>query len=192
MSLPETLTTPVLLLAMPQVMDPYFHRSVILLVRHEDEGSLGFIVNRPTKHRLVDILDDLEVAWGPSDEDVCAYLGGPVSWEMGTLVIREEDLPGDFPGDEGLDGVAVTQSVADLERLNDLPSSSFRLYLGYAGWGEGQLEAELLRNDWLIAPVSRDLIFNADPESVWRSALESMGVSPEQLPASIQDDHGYN
>lgn len=183
---PQSLETPVFLLAMPQVMDPFFHKSVVLLVRHEDEGSFGFIVNRPTELKISDILDDLEVPWREGDE-CCAYFGGPVSWEMGTLVIRDEDA------EDGVTaGVALTQSAADLQRLADLPTDSFRLYLGYAGWGEGQLEQEIVRNDWLIAPVSSDLIFAADPDEVWRAAVESVGIDPDLLPAWTQDGADSN
>ena len=185
---PESLETPVFLLAMPQVMDPFFHKSVVLLVRHAEEGSLGFIVNRPTELKIADILDDLEVPWR-SDDESCAYFGGPVSWEMGTLVIRDEEIQ----DEESLTpGVAVSQSVSDLRRLIDLPPEKFRLYLGYAGWGEGQLEREIVRNDWLIAPVSSELIFADDPESVWRAAVESVGIDPDLLPAWTHDDAGSN
>ena len=183
---PESLDTPVFLLAMPQVMDPFFHKSVVLLVRHEDEGSFGFIVNRPTELKISDILDDLEVPWREDDES-CAYFGGPVSWEMGTLVIRDDDAE-----DGVAAGVALTQSASDLQRLVDLPNDSFRLYLGYAGWGEGQLEQEIVRNDWLIAPVSSELIFANDPDDVWRAAVESVGINPDLLPAWTQDGADSN
>ncbi|MEM1183326.1 MAG: YqgE/AlgH family protein [Acidobacteriota bacterium] len=180
---PESLDSPVFLLAMPQVMDPFFHKSVVLLVQHAEEGSLGFIVNRPTELKISDILDDLEVPWREDDES-CAYFGGPVSWEMGTLVIRDEDVEA---ADGVTPGVALTQSASDLQRLVDLPNDQFRLYLGYAGWGEGQLEKEIVRNDWLIAPVSSELIFANDPEDVWRAAVESVGIDPDLLPAWTQD-----
>ncbi|MEM6793673.1 MAG: YqgE/AlgH family protein [Acidobacteriota bacterium] len=178
---PDSLETPIFLLAMPQVMDPFFHKSVILLVRHAEEGSLGFIVNRPTELKIADILDDLEVPWRDGDES-CAYFGGPVSWEMGTLVIRDDEES------EGLaPGVEVTQSVTDLQRLAHLPADSFRLYLGYAGWDEGQLEQEIVRNDWLIAPVDSRLIFASEPGDVWRSAVESVGIDPDLLPSWTTD-----
>ncbi len=83
-------------------------------------------------------------------------------------------------------GVSASQNVSDLETLEDRPDDSFRLYLGYAGWGEGQLEQEILRNDWLIAPVLTDLIFSGSPDEAWRSALVSVGVNPDQLPMWTQ------
>lgn len=210
------LKTPLFLLAMPQILDPYFRHSVVLLVHHDAvEGSLGFIVNRPTELKLKDILEDLEIPW-QSEESPFAFFGGPVRPEVGTLLFldREQlDREGQdreqverkpagrgpvfgagaaegHDGDEGDDpldrqicpGVSASQNVSDLEKLEARPDGSFRLYLGYAGWGEGQLEHEILRNDWLIAPVLTDLIFSGSPDEAWRSALVSVGVNPDQLP----------
>ena len=188
MSDTSTLETPLLLLAMPQVHDPCFHRSVVLLVRHEDEGSLGFIVNRPTDLKIAEILDDLKVDWA-GDEEASAYFGGPVNPELGTLVYLERDQD---DADVLAAGIAASDSIDDLERLSDLPEDSFRLFLGYAGWGEGQLEQELLRNDWLIVPVQRGLIFNDSPDSVWRNAFESVGVNPDLLASYNHDGSDVN
>ena len=196
-----TLSTPVLLLAMPQVLDPFFHRSVVLLVRHEDEGSLGFIVNRPTGIKVNEILKGMEVDW-QGREDVVAYFGGPVQPNLGTVLFGPRSRPpapaaptapatdteagGDFQGEatsEVLAGVSLTQHVGDLSRLAESPPERFRLFLGYAGWGAGQLIEEILRNDWLTAPARGDLIFAPDPDRVWSAALESVGVDPATLPS---------
>jgi putative transcriptional regulator len=189
---PTELKTPLLLLAMPQIHDPFFRHSVVLLVHHDAvEGSLGFIVNRPTELKLKDILEDLEIPWA-SEQSPPAFFGGPVRPEVGTLLFldRDDGQEGDSDGD-GLGeqpdrqicpGVSASQNVSDLETLESRPGDSFRLYLGYAGWGEGQLEQEILRNDWLIAPVLNDLIFSGTPDEAWRKALASVGVNPDQLP----------
>jgi len=190
------LTTPVLLLAMPQVLDPFFHRSVVLLVHHEDEGSFGFIINRPTGIRVSEILKGLDVGWQGRDEAV-AYFGGPVQPQLGTVLFSPGKEDGATVGEDGEDGeddddedstevipgVALTQHIGDLSRLAEAPPASFRLFLGYAGWGQGQLIEEILRNDWLTAPVSSDLIFAPDPEQVWSAALRSVGVDPSTLPS---------
>lgn len=189
MSEPSTLDTPLLLLAMPQVLDPFFHKSVVLLVQHEEEGSLGFIVNRPTELKISEILEDLEVSWG-GEEDSSAFFGGPVNPEVGTLVYLDKTSEDD--GKELIPGVSATQSVNDLDLLSRLPADSFRLFLGYAGWGEGQLEQELLRNDWLIAPVKHDLIFTDTPDDMWRQAFESVGVNPDLLAGFNPDGSNVN
>jgi putative transcriptional regulator len=210
-SAPATLSTPVLLLAMPQVLDPFFHRSVVLLVRHEDEGSLGFIVNRPTGIKVNEILKGMEVDW-QGREDVVAYFGGPVQPNLGTVLFGPQSRPsappaptaptaptadteagGDFLGEatsEVLAGVSLTQHVGDLSRLAESPPERFRLFLGYAGWGAGQLIEEILRNDWLTAPARGDLIFAPDPDRVWSAALESVGVDPATLPSWTPSGNG--
>jgi putative transcriptional regulator len=84
-----------------------------------------------------------------------------------------------------LPGVSLTQQVGDLAALAADPPRHFRLILGYAGWGAGQLVQEILRNDWLTAPVESDLIFHFDPEELWAAALHSVGVDPAALPSWI-------
>jgi putative transcriptional regulator len=191
---PASLSTPVLLLAMPQVLDPFFHRSVVLLIRHEDEGSIGFIVNRPTGIKVHEILKGMEVDWQGRD-DAVAYFGGPVQPNLGTVLFGpgqqasltpaagEGGSGGVEAASEVLAGVSLTQHVGDLSRLAEAPPERFRLFLGYAGWGAGQLIEEILRNDWLTAPARGDLIFAPDPDRLWSAALESVGVNPATLPS---------
>ncbi|HEY4596926.1 MAG TPA: YqgE/AlgH family protein [Thermoanaerobaculia bacterium] len=180
------LSTPVLLMAMPQVLDPFFHRSVVLLLHHEDEGSFGFILNRPTGIKVSEILKGMDVGWSGRQEAV-AYFGGPVQPNLGTVLFAPLIPDGD-PEDtatEVLPGVALTQHIGDLSRLAEAPPDQFRLILGYAGWGEGQLMEEILRNDWLTAPASSELIFAPDPEQIWGAALRSVGIDPAVLPSWI-------
>ncbi|MBV8202438.1 MAG: YqgE/AlgH family protein [Acidobacteria bacterium] len=206
---PATLSTPLLLLAMPQVLDPFFHRTVVLLIRHEDEGSLGFIVNRPTGIKVTEILKGMEVDWR-GREDTVAYFGGPVQPNLGTVLFGPQSGAAgaspaaaaaataggggaDFEGSaasEVLAGVSLTQHVGDLSRLAEAPPERFRLFLGYAGWGAGQLIEEILRNDWLTAPARGDLIFAPDPERLWSAALESVGVDPATLPSWTPGGNG--
>lgn len=181
------LKTPIFLLAMPQVLDPFFHKSVILLLHHQDEGSQGFIVNRPTGVKVGEILEDLEIPWLGKD-GALAFFGGPVQPQLGTLLFRDEDTEEAGTRQEIYPGVALTQHLGDLETLAENPPSSFRLLLGYAGWDTGQLVKEILRNDWLTAPVHLDLLFNEDPEEVWRLAMESVGIDPAQLPSWTPHD----
>ncbi|HEX9942844.1 MAG TPA: YqgE/AlgH family protein, partial [Thermoanaerobaculia bacterium] len=117
------LVTPVLLMAMPQVLDPFFQRSVVLLLHHEDEGSFGFIVNRPTGIKISEILKGMDVGWQGHEEAV-AYFGGPVRPELGTVLFAPL-LAGDFEEDdtatEVFPGIALTQHVGDLSRLAEAP-----------------------------------------------------------------------
>lgn len=186
------LTTPILLMAMPQVADPYFHRSVVLLLHHESEGSFGFIINRPTGIKISEILKGMDVSWRGTDGAV-AFFGGPVQPQLGTVLFAPVLPPGgdgaaDHEEDtatEVIPGLALTQHIGDLSKLAEHPPDEFRLLLGYAGWGEGQLMEEILRNDWLTAPASSELIFSPDPERIWDAALRSVGIDPANLPSWV-------
>ncbi|HEV3077187.1 MAG TPA: YqgE/AlgH family protein, partial [Thermoanaerobaculia bacterium] len=134
---------------------------------------------------------------------------GPVQPNLGTVLFGPQSRPsapaaptaptadaeagGDFAGEatrEVLAGVSLTQHVGDLSRLAESPPERFRLFLGYAGWGAGQLIEEILRNDWLTAPARGDLIFAPDPDRVWSAALESVGVDPATLPSWTPSGNG--
>ena len=184
-----SLTAPTLLLAMPQVQDPFFQKSVVFLVHHDEEGSLGFIANRPTEISVTDILEGMEIEWR-GGESPPAYFGGPVQPQIGTVLYRVDGAADPAPETADEDatsevypGLKISQHVGDLARLADQPAERFRLFLGYAGWGEGQLIDEILRNDWLVAPIQEELIFAADPQTVWEAALKSVGVDPMSLPS---------
>lgn len=186
---PMDLETPIFLVAMPQVQDPFFHMSVVLLVQHESEGSRGFIVNRPTGVSVSDILDGLEIPWGGNGEET-AHFGGPVQPQIGTVIYRTDNAVDPDSQHEIYPGVVLTQNIHDLQALAESPPGWLRLYLGYAGWGEGQLMQEIMRHDWLTVPVTQDLIFADDPSETWRKALRSVGVEPDQLPTWSPSDAG--
>ncbi|MEE8278416.1 MAG: YqgE/AlgH family protein [Thermoanaerobaculia bacterium] len=184
---PTDLRAPILLLAMPQVLDSFFHRSVVVLLRHTEEGSFGFIVNRPTEIPLTAILKGMEISW-QGEDDVMVYFGGPVQSQLGSVMFTQRaDDPQEVDGDENsmevCPGIGMTQHLDELGRLARDPPERFRLYLGYAGWGAGQLVREIMRNDWLTAPVQDELLFSSHPGEVWEKALKSVGVDPASLPS---------
>jgi putative transcriptional regulator len=178
------LTVPVLLVAMPQIADPFFARSVVLLLAHESEGSFGFIVNRRTELKVSAILDDLKLSWG-GPAGALAGFGGPVQPQVGTVLFARgaTELPALENSSEVAEGVHLTQHVGELGVLGSTPPERFKLLLGHAGWGAGQLVDEILRNDWMTAPVDADLVFGEETESVWEAAMASVGVDPATLPA---------
>ena len=187
----SALHAPTLLISMPQVQDPFFHRSVVLLTAHEDDGSLGFVVNRPTDLHLRQILEDMEIPWN-GGEDHAAFMGGPVHPQVGTILYAA-DTP-EF-GDDALEvgpGLHFTQSLEALRSFAQRPPSKMRLVLGYAGWRPGQLLEEVQRNDWLTAPLQNDLIFATDPDLVWDEAIASVGIDPATLPSWTDGDSGAN
>ena len=184
---PTDLEAPVLLIAMPQVLDPFFHHSVVLLLHHSDEGSFGLIVNRPTGIPVREILGGMDIGWG-GEEAAVAHFGGPVQPQLGTvLFVPPRSGPDLAPsGAEIAPGLVLTQHVDDLTGLAAAPPERLRLFLGYAGWGEGQLMEEILRNDWLTAGIDPGFLFAGDPAKVWAQALRSVGVDPAVLPSWTQ------
>lgn len=185
----EVLTPPLLLVAMPQIQEPFFRQSVVLLVDHQPEGSFGLILNRPTELSVAEVLSGLDIDWA-GGETWMTHFGGPVQPQLGSVLFDPAAVALDNPEETVLairEQVALTQHIGDLARLAAAPPTCFRLLLGYAGWGEGQLDEELERNDWLIAPLSVEILFAAETATIWQRALASIDVEPENLPASVLD-----
>jgi putative transcriptional regulator len=173
---------PTLLLAMPQLRDPNFARSVVLLCDHGAEGALGFVVNRPTDLRAADA-----VALDPpprGHSSLTLWAGGPVEPRRGFLLLGDD--PGVEDSQRISDGLHLTASVAVLRQLlesepDQLAGRRCRLLLGYAGWGPGQLDAELAASAWLNAPPDPELVFDTPPAEMWERAIRRLGVDPMAL-----------
>ena len=180
---------PTLLLAMPQLRDPNFVRSVVLLCEHGAQGALGFVVNRPTEVRAVDAVVLDPPASG--DSGLMLWAGGPVESQRGFLLLGDD--PGVADSERVAEGFHLTASVDVLRRLltaapADTALRRARLLLGYAGWGPGQLDAELTASAWLTAPTEPSLVFETPPAEMWERAIRGLGVDPMalQLGAGIQ------
>jgi putative transcriptional regulator len=173
---------PTLLLAMPQLRDPNFVRSVVLLCEHGPNGSLGFVVNRPTDVRAAEaVVLDPPVR---GDNGLMLWTGGPVEPQRGFLLLGED--PGVGDSEKVSDGLHLTASVEVLRRvLEAAPTDSAlqraRLLLGYAGWGPGQLDQEHTASAWLTAPPDPDLVFATPAETMWEVAIRGLGVDPMML-----------
>ncbi|HEX4952262.1 MAG TPA: YqgE/AlgH family protein [Thermoanaerobaculia bacterium] len=186
----ERLQAPLVLVSMPQVLDPFFHKTVILLVHHDEEGSLGFILNRPTQIKVGEILGGMEIGW-QGDPATVAFFGGPVQPQLGSIVFGSDEVAtGPTNASALLPGLAISQHVHDLAELAAEPPETFRLFLGYAGWGEGQLLEEILRNDWLTAPVDLALLREEQNDETWERVLRSLGVDPTNLPSWTPGEGG--
>jgi len=173
---------PTLLIAMPQLQDKNFTRSVILLCEHSGNGAIGFVVNRPTDLRAAQA-----VALDPpvqGDSGLMLWSGGPVEPQRGFLLLGDD--PGVDNSEQIADGFHLTASVDVLRRLlevspDELAHRRCRLLLGYAGWSAGQLDRELAASAWLSAPPDADLVFESAPEDMWERAIRSLGVDPMAL-----------
>ena len=177
---------------MPQVQDPFFHQGVVLLASHNEEGSLGFVVNRPTNLRIAEILEGLEIPWQGSDTET-ALLGGPVRPQLGTVLLPSKAVSTRDGGAtlEIAPGISITQDLEILESLALAPPPGLRLVLGYAGWSPGQLDEEVERHDWLVCPVDADLIFGPTG-SLWKASLDGLGIKPSDLPELSPTDENVN
>ena len=170
---------PTLLLAMPQLADPNFARAVVLLCKHEREGAMGLVVNRPTETLVSSVLE-VEPPLR-HDNGLQIWMGGPVETERGWLLLA--DNPGTPETIDVSNGIFLSGSLDILRRSieEDASSGRARFLLGYAGWAAGQLESELAASAWLTADVSAELIFHTDPEQMWQTAIRSLGVDPYSL-----------
>ena len=175
---------PALLLSMPQLMDPNFNRTVVLLCKHTDEGAFGLVVNRPllTSARVV---VNLEPPVEP-EHDLQVWVGGPVDQERSWILVGDEPDPSEErPGVQIADSLYLSTSPDLLRRLLEpAPPPRARLVVGYSGWGPGQLETELQASAWLISDIDRDLIFNTPADRMWEAAIRRLGADPASLQVS--------
>jgi len=177
---------PTLLLSMPQLVDPNFARSVVLLCEHAPEGAFGLVVNRPSDIsaaeavRLEPAIDD--------PNDLPLLIGGPVDPQRGWILTAQ---PPDGVESKGVGaGLYLSASPLLLRRVlmaRPLPKRTHVL-AGYAGWGPGQLDAELAQSAWLTLPVELDLIFEIPAAAAWEMAIRRLGADPHLL----QMGHGVH
>ena len=170
-----------LLIAMPQMPDPRFARSVIYLCAHSDDGAMGLVINRLFEElSFRELLDQVGLGGGPAANEVRVHSGGPVESGRG-FVLHSAD----FVHDETMvvdEGIALTASVDILRAIahGEGPRQSL-LALGYAGWGPGQLETEIHGNGWLNAPSDDDLLFGNALETKWKRAIAKIGIDFSKL-----------
>lgn len=171
-----------LLIAMPGMDDPRFQRSVIVLCAHSEDGAMGLIINKlAPEMTFSNLLQHLGIALGDGSRDIDVHLGGPVERGRGFVLHTDDWIGGEatmqVPG-----GLRMTATRDILEALAGGTGPARALFaLGYSGWGPGQLEAEIGRNDWLICDAREELVFTEDDPLKWASALRLMGVDPITL-----------
>lgn len=171
---------PTLLLAMPQMQDPNFARSVVLLWKHESGGAMGLIVNRRTDTRAANLV---ELDPPPRrDSGLEIWVGGPVEPQRGWLLLASDPgTPETIAVGHDLYLSGSSDVLRRLIEAEDADQMEGRLLLGYAGWGGGQLESELAASAWLTAEVSKELIFHTPSEQMWEAAIRSLGIDPYAL-----------
>jgi putative transcriptional regulator len=174
-----------LLIAGPSLLDPNFWRTVVLVIQHNDDGALGLVLNRPsdtTAGEAVPALDQLV------DPEEPLFIGGPVQPSSVIVLAEFED-----PTDSALmafDDIGVLGAGASPDDLAAGVRTG-RAFAGHSGWGPGQLEAELERDDWIIEPARRDDAFSIEPRELWANVLTRKGGS-YALVARLPPDPSVN
>ena len=166
---PRELAAGSFLVARPHAGGPYFQESVVLLLEYGPSGTMGLIINRPTRFDLADVLPEAAALKGRSDP---VFLGGPLEKNRVMLLIRASEPP---PHSRPVTGdIHVSGSIEALRAIGEShdPSLQFRAYVGYAGWAPGQLEGELARGDWNIAPAESRAVFEMESEKIWREFID--------------------
>jgi putative transcriptional regulator len=177
---------PTLLMSMPQLQDPNFARTVVLLCDYASEGAFGLVLNRPTEMPATSMVKLEPPIVGGNQLPLC--IGGPVDPERGWILIGTP--PEDVEYRELQDGLYLSTSPALLRRvLSTTPAPPrARVLAGYAGWGPGQLDMELAHSAWLMGNVELDLIFEVQPDAMWDTAIRRLGADP----AALQPSHGVH
>jgi putative transcriptional regulator len=160
-----------LLLASPTLLDPNFSRTVVLIGVHSEEGAMGVVLNRPSSVAVGDAVPQLEQAVGALER---VYVGGPV--QSSAIVFLAEFLDPTPAGLLVLGRIGFPAPDAGIEELADATARR-RVFAGHAGWGPGQLDAELAGGDWIAHPAQPEDVFSEEPEELWSSVLTRKGGS---------------
>lgn len=158
-----------LLIAIPELADPNFFRSVVLVIQHDEAGATGVVLNRPSNMTVAEV-------WAEVSEQACdclqpVHVGGPVE---GPLIALHSSL--NLGESLVLPGVLVSMSREQLDDLVSQTEYPFRLFSGYSGWGPGQLENEISVGGWLIMPAQPEHVF-ASPDELWKQVCAAVGAS---------------
>ena len=179
---PDSSLTNQLLIAMPGMADPNFSTTVTLICEHNDDGALGIIINRPLTLTLAALFEQLDVNDpGSSEASNAVVAGGPVGTERGFVLHgAEQSYENTLPVSEAIN-LTLSRDVIDAMADGKGPEKSL-VALGYAGWGEGQLEEEMLANSWLSVPATPELVFDTPFAQRWDSAARTLGIDIASLP----------
>jgi len=165
-----------ILIADPFLKDPNFMRSVIIICEHQTTGSFGFVLNKEYPQSLGKLISDLENA------DFPVFYGGPV--QQNTIHFLHQCPHLISGGSEITNGIywgGDFEEVVQLVNANELTNEDIRFFLGYSGWGEGQLEEEMKQKSWITSDANKNLIFTPDSGNIWKSALKQLGGEYTQM-----------
>jgi putative transcriptional regulator len=159
-----------LLVSEPFLPDPNFERTIILVCEHNQDGSFGFVLNKPSLANVADVLDDLQ------NFDGVAFVGGPVQQDTLQYVHRIEGIEKSIEISEGVYWGGNFEKICLMVDTKQVSASDIKFFLGYSGWTSGQLDEELKENTWIVSDqVDAELIFETNAEISWQKALKLLG-----------------
>lgn len=169
------------LIAMPNLADPNFHRTVTLICQHNEDGALGIIINRITNLTLHEIFEQMNISTDQfKNPDLPVFSGGPVQTERGFILHNSvESWSATLPISDGL-GLTSSRDILEAIARNNGPENCL-VALGYAGWAGGQLEQEISDNAWLNGPADSAIIFHTPVDNRWNEAAQLLGVDLSTL-----------
>ncbi len=163
---------------MPQLGDPNFYRSVILMIEHGETGSMGLVVNRGAPLTLGELARGQNLGISKEREGQPVFVGGPVEPQRGFVLHDATELLEKHPV---MPGLFLSVTLDALGPLLENPSPRLRFCLGYAGWGPKQLESEIAAGSWLFAEATAEAVLGLEPGKLWETTLRGMGVDPAML-----------
>ncbi|MBS1933715.1 MAG: YqgE/AlgH family protein [Bacteroidetes bacterium] len=166
----------ILLIADPFLKDPNFMRTVVFLCEHQDEGSFGFVLNKNYEYKLADLVNGLE------DLEIPVFLGGPVQMDtIHFLHLYPDHIPGGYEIVDGVFWGGDFEIAIKLIREKKIDMNKIRFFIGYSGWGSGQLADELKEKSWLTAAATRKLVFHKHIDEIWKDSLRHLGGDYEMM-----------
>ncbi|NOS86462.1 MAG: YqgE/AlgH family protein [Ignavibacteria bacterium] len=158
------------LISEPFLNDPNFKRTIILLTEHCEEGSIGFVLNKPTDYLIHEVIEEFP------EFDSVVYYGGPVQLNTLQFIYKGENIiDGSIEIMPGLYWGGSFDILKTLITSGTAAPEDFRFFLGYSGWTDGQIDDELEINSWIVADTSIENIFSVEPDKLWRETLKGMG-----------------
>jgi len=172
---------PTLLVSMPQLQDPNFARTVVLLCEFNPDGAFGLVINRPTDmlaSEMIRLEPPVSVGNG-----LPLWIGGPVDQQRGWILVADAPASEEFKTIR--EGLYLSTSAALLrDVLEARPAPRARVLAGYAGWAPGQLDEELSQSAWLMSDIDLDVVFDIEPSQMWETVIRRLGADPSALTTS--------
>ncbi len=166
----------ILLIADPFLKDPHFMRTVVFLCEHKGEGTFGFVLNRTYEYTLDELVNNASALPLP------VFYGGPVQMDTIHFLHQYPDaIPGSTEVMKGVYWGGDFETAIDLLVAGVIDASKIRFYIGYSGWGDGQLENELKEKSWLTVKATRKVVFHGETNEIWKDSLRLLGGEYEML-----------